>query len=105
MAGRGQHTELLGALLRGVCRASHLRLVLVHRRGCNVPGGSSQVSQVVDVGIGTVVGGQFVQHEGSNRREVVSHEDDEVVVKRRGLQGVRHVLRRGVPDVDRGVAR
>ena len=70
-----------------------------------MPIGSSQVGQVADGGMGTVEGGQFVQHEGSNRREVVSHEDDEVVVKRRGLQGVRHALRRRVPDVDRGVAR
>ena len=104
VTGRGQHAKLLGSLGRGACRAICRGRVLVHRWSSNVPVGTGQISHVVDVGVGTAVCRRVVQCHGSNRREIVSNEGDQGVVKGGGLQRVRRVLRRRVPDVDRGVA-
>ena len=84
-------------------RAVGLGLVLVHGDGGQVPVDSGEVRYFVDMGVIAAVGGPVVQHEGGHRREVVSYEDDELVVKGRGLQDVGHIFRRRVSDVDRGV--
>ena len=79
--------------------------MLVHGDGGQVPVGPGEVRYVVDMDIIAVEGGQVVQHEGGNRREAVSYEDDEVAVKGRGLQDIGHIFRRRVSDVDRGIPR